>query len=207
MNYKFLMFFTLQLAANTDKAYDEEDKNEALTREENFLRLLQEHKEKGYIVYSKENMEILEKGDKNEGIPFFIFIITNNNQNCKPFKEGPLIKDLYEALNNKFITYKDIVNNNATGSILLCILIELEAIEYDPPLQKILNTLPKVETTPMLMLLCRRSNCPQENCKKNQKKHLRFIQKYMGITYPLKNWKDKMILDLLHPIELHGFKK
>ena len=111
-----------------------------------------------------------------------------------------------EELNGAFSLYQDTANNNTTGSSILFILIELEALEYDPALQKMLNTLPKAAATPMLMLICRRSLCPHENCKKNQKKSLRFIEKYIGTTYPLKQWKDKIILELLKNTELHGFK-
>lgn len=192
--------------------YDEEEKDTLLKNKDDWNKFVTEHNKNGYIVYTNEFLETLEKIDKDgEMIPIISLIFIGSNcSGCRPYKTTPLIKNINRETNKVFSTYKNISNNNQIGYKVLFVLINLDEKETNPQLTKFLREVPNVYAIPNLFFLCRNKKCENKECKKNKNKPT-LINNYAGTYLPLEKWLSDILIDpkegVFKKIQTHSFKE
>lgn len=211
-NTRLLFYFSLINNIVAKKQYDEEEKDTILKNQEDWNKFLQEQSKNGYIVYTNEFLETLEKIDpKGKDFPIISLIFVGSHcPGCRPFKTTSLIKDLSSNLNNIFNKYINQNENNQIGYKILFVLINLDEKETNNELAKFLNGLPPIYSIPNVFFLCRNKNCNNKNCKKEPNK-IRLINNYVGVYFPLDKWIKDVVNDsqegILKYIKKHNFKE
>jgi hypothetical protein len=211
----FLLLFTLSInnfIIGKASDYDEEEKDNILKNKDDWNKFMKEQDKNGYIVYTNEFLETLEKIDNNgENYPIISLIFTGSHcPGCRPFKTTNLIQNICTESNKVFSKYANTSNNNQTGYKILFVLINLDEKEGNPTLTKFLRGLPHINAIPNVFFVCRNKNCVNKNCKKNPNK-IHLINNYVGTYLPLTKWVKDILEEekegILKKIQEHSFKE
>jgi hypothetical protein len=192
--------------------YDQEEKDNIFKNKDDWNKFMKEQDKNGYIVYTNEFIETLEKIDTNgKNYPIISFIFTGSQcPGCRPFKNSNLIKNICDETNKVFSTYRNTSDNNQINYKVLFVLINVDEKYSNPVLTKLLHNLPQINSIPNVFFLCRNKDCVNKNCKKTPNK-MRLINNYIGTYLPLTKWIKDILEDedegVLKKILTHSFKE
>jgi hypothetical protein len=208
------IFFNLYLISNiffiyaSPIEYDSEEKDNILANKDFQNKLNKEYEKNGYILYTNEVINYLEKIDRSREInPLFCLVVLDN----KSISIGILnvIKSITNKINNVFKNYKNLDNQNAINNEIIFIVINIEEKNINEDLRKFLRNIMVFQNIPSIIFLCRKKNCSNEKCRKKNKNY-KVIHNYI-VFEPINKFIDFLLEDnnnnIFKKIVEHGFEE